>query len=97
MTDHALRQIMLEESRASLSLRAIIEGRNRCMPALPDEVRAERGDMARHLIVHTAEERERALAENRPTPRASWQDAADGLVDAIVGMWLAPVTPRGGV
>ncbi|GHB01333.1 TetR family transcriptional regulator [Streptomyces tendae] len=96
MTDPALRQILTEESRASLSLRAIIEGRNRCMPALPDEVRAERGDMARHLIVHTAEERERALAENRPTPRASWQDAADGLVDAIVGMWLAPVTPRGG-
>jgi hypothetical protein len=65
------------------------------MPALPGKVRAERGDMARHLIVHVAAERERALAEGRP-PRASWQDAADGLVDAIVGMWLAPVTPRGG-
>ncbi len=54
------------------------------------------GRHGRHLIVHVAEERERALAEHRPTPRASWEDAADGLVDAIVGLWLAPVTPRGG-
>lgn len=95
MTDPSLRQIMTEESRASPSLRHIIAGRARCMPELPDEVHAERGDMARHLIVHTAAERERDLAEGRPTPRATWQDAADGLVDAIVGMWLAPVTPRG--
>ncbi|MCZ9353510.1 TetR/AcrR family transcriptional regulator, partial [Streptomyces mutabilis] len=94
MTDPALREIMTAESRASSSLREIVKGRDRCMPALPGEVRAERGDMARHLIVHVAAERERALAEGRPTPRASWQDAADGLVDAIVGMWLAPVTPR---
>jgi hypothetical protein len=97
MTDPALRQIMVDESRGSSSLREIIAGRNRCMPALPDEVRAERGDTARHLIVHTAAERERALAEGCPTPRASWRDAADGLADAIVGMWLAPVTPRRGV
>ncbi|MFE2358167.1 TetR/AcrR family transcriptional regulator [Streptomyces parvulus] len=96
MTDPALREIMVEESRASPSLREIIAGRNRCMPALPDEVRAERGDMARHLIVHMAAERERALAEGRPTPRSGWREAADGLVDAIVGMWLAPVRPRGG-
>ncbi|WP_037857679.1 TetR family transcriptional regulator [Streptomyces sp. SCSIO 75703] len=93
-TDPALRRIVTEESLASPTLRAILDGRNRCMPELPREVRAERGDMARQLIVHTAAERERALAGGQPTPRPSWQDAADGLVDAIVGMWLAPVTPR---
>ncbi|MFG3105010.1 TetR/AcrR family transcriptional regulator [Streptomyces sp. NPDC048182] len=94
MTDPALRRTMVEESLASTSLRRIVAGRDRCLPELPAEVRAERGDMARHLIVHTAAERERDVAEGRPTPRASWQDAADGLVDAIVGLWLAPVTPR---
>ncbi|MDN0201164.1 TetR/AcrR family transcriptional regulator [Streptomyces sp. S.PNR 29] len=94
MTDPALRQIVIEESLTSPSLRQIVEGLERCLPELPAEVRAERADMARHLIVHTAEERERALAENAPTPRSSWHDAADGLVDAIVGMWLAPVTRR---
>ncbi|MEV5884676.1 TetR family transcriptional regulator [Streptomyces sp. NPDC052020] len=91
-TDPALRQIMAEESFASPSLRYILDRLYPCLPDLPSEVRAERGEMARHLIVHTAGERERALAENRPTARASWRDAADGLVDAIVAMWTAPVT-----
>jgi hypothetical protein len=49
---------------------------------------------ARHLIVHMPAERERALAENRPTPRTNWHDAADGLIDALVGLRLAPVGPR---
>ena len=48
--------------------------------------------MARELILHTCAERERALAEGAPTPRATWQDAGSGLVDALVGLWLAPVT-----
>ena len=46
----------------------------------------------RHLIVHMCAERERALAEGAPTPRATWQEAASGLIDALVGMWLAPVS-----
>ncbi|WP_037683589.1 TetR family transcriptional regulator [Streptomyces cellulosae] len=92
MTDPALRRLMAEESLSSPSLRQIVEGVRRCLPDMPDEVRVERGDMVRHLIVHVAAERERALAENTPTPRTSWHDAATGLVDAVVGMWLAPVT-----
>jgi hypothetical protein len=39
-------------------------------------------------------ERERALAEGAPTLQPSWEDLAGGLVDAIVGLWLAPVTHR---
>ncbi|MES5819999.1 TetR family transcriptional regulator [Streptomyces sp. RG80] len=93
MTDPALHQIMVEESLASPSLRRIVDGFNRCLPELPADVRAERGAMARHLLVHMPAERERALAENRPTPRASWHDAATGLGDAVLGIWLAPVTP----
>ncbi|MFG2794127.1 TetR/AcrR family transcriptional regulator [Streptomyces sp. NPDC048419] len=93
MTDPALHQIMLEESFASPSLQQCIDGLNRCLPDLPAEVRAERGEMARHLIVHMPAERERAVAENRATPRSHWDDAATGLADAVVGLWLAPVTP----
>lgn len=92
-TDPALRAIMAEETRASPSLRQTIEGFNRCLPELPAEVRAERGDMARQLITHTCAERERALAEGTPTARSSWHDAATGLIDALVGLWLAPITP----
>jgi AcrR family transcriptional regulator len=93
MTDPALRQVMAEESLSSPALRQIVDGLRRCLPELPAEVRVERSDMARHLIVHVCAERERALAENTPTPRSNWADTATGLVDAVVGMWLAPVTP----
>ncbi|CCK32715.1 transcriptional regulator [Streptomyces davaonensis JCM 4913] len=95
MTDPALHRIMVEEALGSPALREIVEGLRRSLPELPDEVRAERGDMARQLIVHMTAERERALAEDTATPRADWQDAATGLVDALVGMWRAPVSPRG--
>ncbi|MET7453021.1 TetR family transcriptional regulator [Streptomyces sp. NPDC005574] len=92
MTDPALRQIMVEESLAAPTLRQAIEGMHRCLPEVPAEIRAERGELARHLIVHMAAERERALAQGVPTPRATWDEAATGLVDAIVGLWRAPVT-----
>jgi hypothetical protein len=74
-------------------LRQILDGLNRCLPDLPVEVRAERDDMARQLIVHMAAERERALADGTATPRQSWHHAATGLVDALTGLWQAPVTP----
>jgi AcrR family transcriptional regulator len=91
MTDPSLRPIMIEESLSSPSLVRILDGLNRCLPELPADVRAERSDMARQLIVHMVAERERALAEGTPTPRSSWHDAATGLIDALVGLWLAPV------
>ncbi|SES20495.1 transcriptional regulator, TetR family [Lentzea xinjiangensis] len=92
MTDPTLRPIIVEETRSSPSQVRILAGLNECLAGLPDEVRAERHDMARQLLVHMIAERERALAENTPTPRASWHDAADGLVDALTGLWLAPVS-----
>lgn len=92
MTDPVLRQIMAEESLGQPALMRTIEGFQRSLPNLPPEVRAERGDMARQLMVHMVAERERALAEDTPTPRATWHDAATGLIDALTGLWLAPVT-----
>ncbi|MFJ9821307.1 TetR/AcrR family transcriptional regulator [Streptomyces sp. NPDC101151] len=92
MTDPALHEIMVEESLTSPALREAIDGPNRTLPALPGEVRAERGQMVRTLIPHTCAERERALAEGTLTPRATWGEVATGLADAIVGLWPAPVT-----
>ncbi|MEU5538326.1 TetR family transcriptional regulator [Streptomyces sp. NPDC020362] len=95
MTDPALHEIMVEESLTAPALRDAIDGLNRTLPALPAEVRTERGQMVRALILHTCAERERALAEGAPTPRTTWSEVATGLADAIVGLWLAPVTrPR---
>ncbi|MFJ9783240.1 TetR/AcrR family transcriptional regulator [Amycolatopsis sp. NPDC101161] len=93
MTDPALREIIAEESLSSPALARAVEGLNRCLDGLPADVRAERGDMARQLMIHMVAERERALAEGTPTPRATWDDAGTGLIDAITGMLLAPVTP----
>ncbi|MET8563477.1 TetR family transcriptional regulator [Streptomyces flaveolus] len=96
MTDPALHEIMVEESLTSPALREAVEGLNRTLPELLPEVRAERGQMVRLLILHTCAERERALAEGTPTPRATWGEVATGLADAIVGLWLAPVGPPAG-
>ncbi|MFI6697220.1 TetR/AcrR family transcriptional regulator [Streptomyces sp. NPDC050433] len=92
MTDPALREIMVQESLSASSLHQIIEGLDVCLADLPAEVRADRGDMARQLMTHICAERERALALGAATPRSSWHDAGTGLIDAMVGLWLAPVT-----
>lgn len=92
--DPALHQITVEDSLTSPSLRQFLDGLNRCLPDLPAEVHAERGNMARHLIVEMCVERERALAEDIPVLWSSWHDVAVGLIDAIAGLWTAPVTPR---
>jgi len=91
--DPALRAITVEEFAAgSSSMRKLQEGMERCLPDLPAEVHAERAAMTRHLITQMAAERERALADNAPTSRASWRETADGLIDVIVALWQAPVT-----
>ncbi len=94
MTEPSLREVVAEETLSSPSLVRIVEGLFRCLPDLPAEVRAERNAMTRQLLLHTMAERERALAEDGFTPRASWHDAATGLTDALVGLWLAPVTTQ---
>ncbi|GAA3156858.1 TetR family transcriptional regulator [Nonomuraea salmonea] len=91
-TDPALCVILQEENRTSPSLRLAVDGFHQCLPELPAAVRAERGEMMRQLILHTCADRERALALGAATPRASWHDAATGLIDALVGLWLAPTS-----
>ncbi|MCR3750774.1 TetR/AcrR family transcriptional regulator [Lentzea californiensis] len=95
MTDPTFRPIMIDESLSSPSLMRILESLNRCLPDMPPQVRAERADMARQLIVHVFGERERSLAEDTTTPRHTWNSAAAGLIDALAGMWLAPISPTG--
>jgi AcrR family transcriptional regulator len=92
MTDPALRQIIVDEALTSPQLQQIREGLDASLPTLPANVRVERGDMARHLIVHTCAEYERAVAEGLPTPSPTWQHLATNLADAITGLLLAPIT-----
>lgn len=92
LTDPTLRDILTEESITSPSLLEALDHLSRCLPSLPPDVRAERGDMTRQLLVHMTSERELALSEGEPTPRTSWAHASTGLIDAITAVWIAPVT-----
>lgn len=93
MADPAYLQTIAQDALALPALVQVIGGINRCLPELPTHVRAERDTMARNLLIHTCAEWERALAEGTRSPRPNWRAAATGLIDAIVGLWLAPVTP----
>lgn len=93
MTDPAYYNIIVKGALSSPSLVQVVDGINRCLPNLPVDVRFERNIMARNLLMHTCADRERALAAGAAMAQPSWRAAASGLIDAIVGLWLAPVTP----
>jgi AcrR family transcriptional regulator len=95
LAEPMLRAVFVDKALNRPSIQRILEGLGRCLPTLPEEVRHERADMARILLVNVCAERERALANGTGTPRASWEDAATGLIDALVAVWLAPVTSEG--
>jgi AcrR family transcriptional regulator len=92
MTDPALRDIMVREASDSPSIREVWSGLSRSLADLPRRVRAQRDDLASAAIVHACAERERTLAEGVTTQRT--EDWASDLVDALVGLWSAPVTRR---
>jgi AcrR family transcriptional regulator len=91
MADPSYHNTVTKDALASSSLVQVIKGINRCLPDLPAAVQTERNIMARNLLMHTCAEWERALAEGA-SERSGWRQAASGLIDAIVGLWLAPVT-----
>ncbi|MEY8014546.1 TetR family transcriptional regulator [Mycobacterium servetii] len=92
MTDPAYYHIIVKGALSSPSLVQVVEGINRCLPDLPAEVHFDRNIMARNLLMHTCADRERALAAGASPSQRSWRAAASGLIDAVVGLWLAPVT-----
>ena len=90
MADPTYRQVVTKDALTSPMLVQTIDGINRCLPDLPKRVRSERGVMARNLLMHTCAEHEGALAEHG-SRRSAWPVAGEGLIDAIVGLWRAPV------
>jgi AcrR family transcriptional regulator len=92
MADPAYQQTVTRDALALPALVEVLEGIDRCLPDLRGDVRVERNIMGRNLLMHTCAEYERALAEGSPLPLTSWRTAASGLIDAIGGLWRAPVT-----
>jgi AcrR family transcriptional regulator len=92
LADPAYHKIVIKDALASPSLVQVVDGITRCLPDLPMAVVTERNIMARNLMMHTCADFERAFAEAASVPRTSWEAVGSGLIDAIVGLWLAPVT-----
>ena len=95
MADPVLRAVISEEAVARPCLREILDGLAVCVGHLSTRTRVVRGAMARNLINHTCADRERALAEDTDPVPGSWEETADELTDAIVGLLTAPSTRSG--
>ncbi|BBZ24426.1 TetR family transcriptional regulator [Mycolicibacter hiberniae] len=93
MADPAYHNIVVKDALSSPSLVQVIEGINACLPDLPVRVHQARNVMARNLLMHTCAEHERAVAAG-VSAAASWAESGSDLIDAIVGLWLAPVTEK---
>ncbi|WP_235926502.1 TetR/AcrR family transcriptional regulator [Actinokineospora pegani] len=92
--DPAFRSMSAEVALATPSLRTVLDGLDACLADLPEDVRRTRWDMVRLLMTHGCAEREQALADGGLTTGADWDAAATGMVDALVGLLRAPVTPQ---
>lgn len=92
LTDPALRAVLEDDAFESPSLQRVRAGLGLCLADLPEFVRRERDDMVRQLMVVVPAVREASLASGLRPVRDTWHDAGVGLVDAIVGLFLAPVT-----
>jgi AcrR family transcriptional regulator len=94
LADPEYHSIVVKGALASPSVLQVVDGITRCLPDLPTAVVTERNIMARNLMMHTCADFERAFAAGSAMPRTNWSAVGTGLIDAIVGMWLAPVTEK---
>lgn len=93
MTDPTLRVLVYTEaSSASPSLSKLVSGLGTSVAGLPADIRRARADMGRSLMIHMCAERELRLAGDGEPELTGWGDFGTDLIDAIVGIWTAPVT-----
>jgi AcrR family transcriptional regulator len=92
--DPQLRPIIEDEALKAASLDRTVIGLRRRLPPLPEDVLAERFRMLQMLMVLTPATREASLAAGAPVYGASWSEAGEALIDAIVGLLQAPHTAK---
>ncbi|MFC5834794.1 TetR/AcrR family transcriptional regulator [Nonomuraea insulae] len=92
MTEPQLRELAAAGLHDAPTFYTVVGGLHRCLPALPPELRRRRDDMARTLLVHTCAHREHTLPVGADAARAAWSATAAELIDAIEGLYRAPVT-----
>ena len=95
LADPAYQKIVVKDALASPSLLRVVQGITRCLPDLPMTVVTERNIMVRNLMMHTlCRFRARVRRRRRPCPGPPGARWHPGLIDAIVGLWQAPITER---
>ena len=92
VADPTLRALIYEDALTSDPVREVLAGLRGTIDDLPREIRHARARMGRHLLVHTCADRERLLADVGEAGAPPWDEFATDVVDAMVGMWTAPVT-----
>ncbi|MFG1603234.1 TetR/AcrR family transcriptional regulator [Actinoplanes sp. NPDC049265] len=93
LTEPRLRELASAEMHDAPALQTVYAGLNRCLPDLPPDVRTARAEMAHTLLVHLCAQRERILPADPAAAAEVWSATAAGLIDAIEGLFRAPVTP----
>ena len=93
MTDPKLRELAAGELGDAPLIHTVNDALHRCLPALTTEVCRERDGMAVTLIVHYCAQRERTLSPGVDAT-AAWAAIATGLIDAIEGLYRAPMSHR---
>ena len=95
LADPAYQKIVVKDALASPALLRVVDGITRCLP--------ESADGRRHRAQHHGAQSDDAHVRRFRTRirRGRWRASerlgaavASGLIDAIVGLWLAPVTER---
>ncbi len=89
--DPMLREVVFADAIAQQSMKTLFAEVNQRLPDLPPAVFEARGAMTQQLIVSTCAAHERALQTRSATPFSSWHDLAEVTLDALVGLWRAPV------
>ncbi|MEE3849326.1 TetR family transcriptional regulator [Gordonia sp. LSe1-13] len=89
-TDPKYGPLLYEQKDVSEELISVLTGMYAALPSLPPSVLEIRDTMARNMIVLTLADHERACAAGEAS--RTWEDVGEQLVDALIGVWLAPVT-----
>lgn len=93
-TEPSTRDMAMDAAMSRSSLPTVVAGMDDCLRSLPYDVRATRSSMARMLMTHVTARHEAVLAQNGTChdAAASWHTCGTDLIDALEGLWRAPVT-----
>ncbi|AKK25498.1 hypothetical protein AB431_00860 [Mycobacterium sp. EPa45] len=94
MSEPVYQDVLMEDALSSTSMRTVIARIKLALAYLPDGVRAHRALMNRMLLLQTLAEHELILAGAGSDVTYQWITLGHNLVDAMIGVWQAPVSPE---